>query len=203
MKKKKENQIVAYFDSKGNIKAKGQLRHGGININITAGVKDWHSLFAHYVVREEELFKDLFPIIQAGRHKAYWRNKNALYEGHKYFLNVIRVLSFVIYTHYSNEFKKHPELSQKESKRIKLTREIILQSHVGAWAKHHKIIHFTSAGYKLESFYNDYIQKGKRIIDKGKYLKEIVSILSPKIQEQSAHDKKIIGIIETSPFLKK
>lgn len=180
--------------SRGNA-VTGRLKQSGVELTIKVKkLEDWQILRDFYGAFSKELYNDLFPLLQAGYFRAYWGNKSILNEGRKMFLNAIRVLSSVIHAYYKRELEKSLEFHIKD-KPVRLARELIMQSRLGDWARHHKVVHFMGKEFNTRSFYNDYILKGYQIKQPKKYLCIIKDILSPQIQKQSEHDKKILRIL--------
>lgn len=205
-KKKKDSELPKV--SSNNKTVTGTLEHSGIEIKISVKKpEDWAMLRNFYNVFKRDFYKDCFPLMQSGARKSFYKGKNELHEGHKYFLNAIRVLSSVLYAYDTRERSRSLEF-HLGTKSIKKTRDYIASSSLGGWVRHHKIVHFLSDRYNLKSFYNDYIQKGNQIIKSDrksaeKYLSTIKSILSPRIQELSHLDKKIQNILGNKSFLNK
>lgn len=160
------------------ITVSGSLRKSKIKISIKAKSKDWKILRNFYLPRGKEFFKDVYPFMQEGISKAYWKNKSPLQAGHNLFINSIKVLSALIYEIYLNMYKEK-DSDNRKIKAIEATIDII-KSSLGDWAVHHGIDIFKTQRItekKKNSFYIRYIQNGKKIIrtDDKKRLKDYLS----------------------------
>jgi hypothetical protein len=137
---------------KGLIKVEGILKGSNIPITIKAKLEDWRRLRDYYMPykpRRAELCNDLYPFMQ----EVLYPEKPI--EGHKHFVNMMKVQAALIYNH----LKKTKGLNQEKS----LERTIL---HFSVWKEYLKFHDLGPFSFynKSESFYVTYIEDGNKIL---------------------------------------